>query len=156
MKKTQYTRLIEPLVVIVIGCWFLSLALKINKNPMSVSSTVGNIFAQAKFLPTLMAGLVILLGIALMIQKFRSPSVGGAKVSKEDIPRLIMLVITVAVYIIAVYKIGFKIPTVIYSFIVLFFLNYKSHKWYMILLAAVVFIAVVLFILPKMINIRLP
>ncbi len=156
MKKTGFSHLIEPFVIIVMGCWFLKLALGIKKNPMKIDNPVTNTFAQAKFLPALMAGLVILLGVALLIQKIRSNSPETSKINADNYKRLIFLLVVIAAYIIAVYKIGFRIPTCIYSVAVLFLLNYKTHKWYMILLAAAVFIVAILYVLPLMINVRLP
>ena len=80
----------------------------------------------------------------------------SSKLSRQEWTRVGIVTLIVSAYTVAVYFINFTIPTIVYSVVILFYLNWgKKKPWYLLVIAAL-FVVLSLFVLPKTIQLRLP
>ena len=154
MPRKKLTDALEGLIIIIVGAVFLGLALSISNNPVKQSIPWVNTLTQAKFFPTVCAVAIIILGLIMFTSQLKGKRPSG-KLSKQEWTRVIVTLI-VSAYTLAVYFINFTIPTIVYSVVILFFLNWgKKKPWYLLVIAAL-FVVLSLFVLPKTIQLRLP
>ena len=155
MPRKKLTDALEGLVIIIVGAVFLGLALSIKNNPVKQSIPWVNAMTQAKFFPTICAVAIIILGLIMFISQLKGKRPSGT-LSKQQWIRVTVVTLIVSAYTAAVYFINFTIPTIVYSVVILFFLNWKKKKaWYLLVIAAL-FVVLSLYVLPKTIQLRLP
>lgn len=87
----------------------LALALSIENNPVSLDIGWVNLFAQAKFTPTIAAAAVLILGILLTVKQLKGTH-ASAHISKEELKRLAVILPLIAGYLLAVYFSNFTVP----------------------------------------------
>ena len=150
----KFKRGTEGLVITAIGLFFLYLSLKIRNNPVSVENPFLNFFTQAKALPLLCAILLIILGLLLTAQMI-SGKIKTSGLSKETMGRVGILTLLTVAYLIAVSKIGFLYPTILYVGAMLFYLNFGRKKWWQLLLITAAYVAVALYLTPFILNLKL-
>ena len=155
MTKTKLRNSAEGLTVTLLGLVFLGLALGIRKNPVAMEIAWVNLFAQAKFFPTICACAVLLLGVLLTVSQWRGnrPS---AVITPREGKRLAVIVPLIAAYLLAVYFTSFAVPTILYTVAILFYLNLGKKKWWKLAIICGVYVCVALLLLPKIIGLRLP
>ena len=139
----------EGLVIILIGLFLLVNALRIPTNPIKYEGWT-NILAQAKFMPTLMACGITILGAVLFVKQMKGADRSNQLTRAEWI-RMGTVLLLMVLYIFGVYKFKFMIPTILFAFVILFFLNWKQKKLWQ--LAALSLLAIVL---GYLINLKLP
>ena len=144
----------EGLVIIAIGLFLLINALNIPTNPIKYEGWT-NILAQAKFMPTLMGSGITILGAVLFIKQMKGVDKSNQLTKAEWIRMGIVLLLT-AVYIFCVYKFKFMIPTMVFAFAIIFFLNWKSKKLWQLVALSVLAIVLGLYAMPYLINLKLP
>lgn len=144
----------ESLVVTALGMFLLIASLNIRNNPIEYPGWAG-VLAQPKFLPVLMSAGICILGLVLFIKQFRGTD-KSATLEKHEVIRLSCTTGIVASYLISVYFFKFTIPTVIYSFVAIFYLNWGNRKIKFMVLTAILAIILGLVGLPMLINLRLP
>lgn len=144
----------EGLVVILIGLFLLVNALNIQTNPIKYEGWT-NVLAQAKFMPTLMSAGITILGVVLFIKQMKGLDKSNQLTKAEWIRMGIVLVLLVA-YIIGVYKFKFMIPTILFAFAIIFFLNWKKKKVWQLAALSVLAIVLGLYVMPYLINLKLP
>ena len=144
----------EGLVVILIGLFLLVNALNIQTNPIKYEGWT-NVLAQAKFMPTLMSAGITILGVVLFIKQMKGLDKSNQLTRAEWTRMGIVLVLLVA-YIIGVYKFKFMIPTILFAFAIIFFLNWKKKKVWQLAALSVLAIVLGLYVMPYLINLRLP
>ena len=145
---------LEGFVVILIGVFLLVNSLMIRDNPIPQEGPAG-ILSQAKFIPVIMSAGILILGAVLCVRQVK----GLAKTThmgREEWIRMTTVVVMTAAYIIAAYIFKFLIPTIIYGFALLFFLNWKMRETWKIVVFAVLVIVLGIFGMPFMINLTLP
>ncbi len=144
----------EGLVVILIGLFLLVNALNIQTNPIKYEGWT-NVLAQAKFMPTLMSAGITILGVVLFIKQMKGLDKSNQLTRAEWTRMGIVLVLLVA-YIIGVYKFKFMIPTILFAFAIIFFLNWKKKKVWQLAALSVLAIVLGLYVMPYLINLKLP
>ena len=111
--------------------------------------------AQAKFVPIVMSAGVLILGAVLFLKQ-----VGGkdksASLTKAEWTRMGVVLVLTAAYIFAAYMFKFMIPTIVYAFALVFFLNWKARKSWQIVFFAILVIALGLYGMPLLINLKIP
>lgn len=145
---------IEGLIIILIGLFLLVSSLRISNNPIQYSGWT-NTLAQAKFIPIVMSSGIVILGAILFIKQVSGKDKTVQLTKAEWIRMGIVLALT-TVYIICVVKFKFAIPTAIYAFALIFFLNLKKKKVWFLLLISALAIVLGLFVMPLLINLKLP
>lgn len=144
----------EGLIVIAIGLFLLINSLRISSNPIQYEGWT-NTLAQAKFLPIVMSLGIIILGTILFAKQMRGKD-QSARLTKAEWFRMgVVLVMTVA-YTFSVIKFKFMVPTIVYAFALIFFLNWKKKKAWVLLLISLLAIVLGLYAMPLLINLRLP
>lgn len=144
----------EGLVIILIGLFLLVNSLNIRDNPIPQEGVAG-VLTQAKFMPIVMSCGILLLGCVLFLRQINGKS-KSATLPREEWIRMGIVVLLTAVFIIAAFLFNFLIPTVIYSFALLFFLNWKARATWQIIVFAVLVIVLGIFGMPFAINLALP
>ena len=86
--------------------------------------------------------------------------VGGkdksASLTKAEWTRMGVVLVLTAAYIFAAYMFKFMIPTIVYAFALVFFLNWKARKSWQIVFFAILVIALGLYGMPLLINLKIP
>ena len=144
----------EGLVIIAIGLFLLINALNIPTNPIKYEGWT-NILAQAKFMPTLMGSGITILGAVLFIKQMKGVDKSN-QLTKAEWTRMGIVLLLTAVYIFCVYKFKFMIPTMVFAFAIIFFLNWKSKKLWQLVALSVLAIVLGLYAMPYLINLKLP
>ena len=144
----------EGLVIIAIGLFLLINALNIPTNPIKYEGWT-NVLAQAKFMPTLMGSGVTVLGIVLFVKQMKGVDESN-QLTKAEWTRMGIVLLLTAVYILCVYKFKFMIPTIVFAFAIIFFLNWKSKKVWQLVALSVLAIVLGLYAMPYLINLKLP
>jgi len=153
MNNVKIKRSIEGLIMVVLGVICLILSLKIRNNPVKVQGAL-NILVQAKMLPLVVSVLIIILGVMLIMQLEKGLLVTPA-ISKETFVRVLILTVITLAYLLITYKVGFLIPTFVYCLAMLFYLNWKQKNPVLLVVAAVIYSAVTLFLVPWILNLNL-
>lgn len=145
---------IEGIAIIALGVFFLYNSLIIRSNPIQYGNWT-DIMAQAKLLPITLSCIVIVLGIILLIRQMRGTDV-SVTLATEEWKRLFVVLVLVAAYCVGVYYMKFMIPTLLFSFAIMLFLNLKKRKlWWILVLAALAFV-LGCYGMPRLINLNLP
>ena len=131
----------EGIVIMLIGLFLLVNSINIPNNPIKQEG-MANVLAQAKFVPIVMSAGVLILGAVLFLKQ-----VGGkdksASLTKAEWTRMGVVLVLTAAYIFAAYM--FK-----------FFLNWKARKSWQIVFFAILVIALGLYGMPLLINLKIP
>ena len=155
MPRKKLTDALEGLIIIIVGAVFLGLALSIQNNPVKQSIPWVNALTQAKFFPIVCASAIIILGLIMFTSQLKGKR-PSSKLSRQEWTRVGIVTLIVSAYTVAVYFINFTIPTIVYSVVILFYLNWgKKKPWYLLVIAAL-FVVLALVVLPKTIQLRLP
>lgn len=144
----------EGLVIILIGLFLLVNALRIPTNPIKYEGWT-NILAQAKFMPTLMACGITILGTVLFVKQMKGADKSN-QLTKAEWIRMGTVLLLMVLYIFGVYKFKFMIPTILFAFAILFFLNWKQKKLWQLVALSLLAIVLGLFVMPYLINLKLP
>ena len=144
----------EGLVVILIGLFLLVNALRIPANPIKYEGWT-NVLAQAKFMPTLMACGITVLGAVLFFRQMRGVD-KSSQLTRVEWIRMGVVLVLMVLYIVGVYKFKFMIPTILFSFAIIFFLNWKRKKLWQLAALSVRAIVLGLYVMPYLINLKLP
>ena len=144
----------EGLVVILIGLFLLVNALNIQTNPIKYEGWT-NVLAQAKFMPTLMSAGITILGVVLFIKQMKGLDKSN-QLTKAEWTRMGIVLVLLVAYIIGVYKFKFMIPTILFAFAIIFFLNWKKKKVWQLAALSVLAIVLGLYVMPYLINLKLP
>ncbi|MEY8262037.1 tripartite tricarboxylate transporter TctB family protein [Oscillospiraceae bacterium 50-60] len=144
----------EGLVIILIGLFLLVNALRIPTNPIKYEGWT-NILAQAKFMPTLMACGITILGAVLFVKQMKGADRSNQLTRAEWI-RMGTVLLLMVLYIFGVYKFKFMIPTILFAFVILFFLNWKQKKLWQLAALSLLAIVLGLLVMPYLINLKLP
>ncbi len=144
----------ESLVILALGLFFLISSCRIDSNPIKYSGWTG-VLAQAKFTPIIMSIGICILGLVLFSKQFRGMD-KSATLERHEIIRLACMTVIVACYLISIFYFKFTIPTIVYAFVSIFFLNWGSRKIPYMIVTAVLAIVLGLYALPLLINLRLP
>lgn len=144
----------EGIVIMLIGLFLLVNSINIPNNPIKQTG-MANVLAQAKFIPIVMSAGVLILGAILFLKQ-----VGGkdnsTHMEKAEWIRMGVVLVLTAAYIFAAFKFKFMIPTIVYAFALVFFLNWKARKVWQIVLFAILVIALGLYGMPFLINLKIP
>lgn len=144
----------EGIVIILIGIFLLVNSIQIPNNPIPQTG-VASVLAQAKFVPIVMSVGVLLLGIILFLKQMNGKD-SSARLTKEEWIRMGVVVVLTIAYIIACYYFKFMIPTIVYAFAIVFFLNWKARKTWQIIVFSLLVIVLGLYGMPLLINLKLP
>ncbi len=144
----------EGLVVILIGLFLLVNALNIQTNPIKYEGWT-NVLAQAKFMPTLMSAGITILGVVLFVKQMKGLDKSN-QLTKAEWTRMGIVLVLLVAYIIGVYKFKFMIPTILFAFAIIFFLNWKKKKVWQLAALSVLAIVLGLYVMPYLINLKLP
>lgn len=144
----------EGLVIILIGLFLLVNALRIPTNPIKYEGWT-NVLAQAKFMPTLMACGITILGTVLFVKQMKGADKSN-QLTKAEWIRMGTVLLLMVLYIFGVYKFKFMIPTILFAFAILFFLNWKQKKLWQLVALSLLAIVLGLFVMPYLINLKLP
>ena len=155
MPRKNIKDALEGLVIIILGFVFLFLALSVQKNPVNANVAWVNLLTQAKFLPICCAVAVIILGIILFTSQLKGKR-ASSSLSRAEWIRVAIMTAIVASYTVAVYFTNFTIPTIAYTVVAIFYLNWGKKKPLFLAIICVVFVLVSLVVLPKLIQLRLP
>jgi len=155
MPRKKLTDAVEGLVITLLGIVFLGLALSIKKNPVAQKIAWVDMLTQAKFMPIVCAVAIIILGLILFTSQLKGKR-PSSKLSKGEWIRVGIMVVIVSAYTLAIYFTKFTIPTIIYTAITIFYLNWGKKKPWQLVLICIVYVIVSLFVLPKVIQLRLP
>jgi uncharacterized membrane protein len=145
----------EGLVIIALGVFLLVNSLRIAENPIAYEGWT-NIIAQAKFTPLVMSLGITILGLILFVKQYRGKDTSSGQMPKEEWIHLLICLALIAIYIFCVYWFKFMVPTIVFSFAMFSFLNWKTRKKTVIFLSAALAIALGLYGLPLLISLRLP
>ena len=144
----------EGIVIMLTGLFLLVNSINIPNNPIKQEG-MANVLAQAKFVPIVMSAGVLILGAVLFLKQ-----VGGkdksASLTKAEWTRMGVVLVLTAAYIFAAYMFKFMIPTIVYAFALVFFLNWKARKSWQIVFFAILVIALGLYGMPLLINLKIP
>lgn len=144
----------EGLIIIAVGLFLLINSLRISSNPIQYEGWT-NTLAQAKFVPIIMSLGIMILGAILFAKQMRGKD-QSAQLTKAEWFRMgVVLVMTVA-YTFSIVKFKFMVPTIVYSFALIFFLNWKKKKVWFLLLISLLAIVLGLYAMPLLINLKLP
>lgn len=144
----------EGIVIILIGLFLLVNSISIPNNPIPQTG-MASVLAQAKFVPIVMSVGVLLLGIILFLKQMSGKD-KSAQLTKEEWIRMGIVVVLTVAYIISAYLFKFMIPTIVYAFAIVFFLNWKARKTWQILVFSLLVIVLGLYGMPLLINLKLP
>lgn len=149
----KFKRCLEGPVVVVLGIIGLILSLQIRSNPVKTQGIL-NIFTQAKMLPIVVSVLTILLGLSLTMQ-LNKGLLTTATMPKETWFRVLLLTLITLAYLIVAYYAGFLIPTFVYCFVMLLYLNWKQKNPVWMAVLAAVYTIVTVFLVPRILNLNL-
>lgn len=144
----------EGFVIVLIGVFLLVNAMNIPENPIKYQGWTNNL-AQAKFVPLMVSIGITILGIILLVKQLKGAD-KSAQLTKEEWIRLGVVLVLCTLYIITVYKFKFLIPTIVFAFAILFFLNWKVRKTWQIVALAILAIVLGVYGMPYLINLKLP
>jgi len=144
---------LEGPIMTVLGIVCLILSLKIRKNPVKVEGFL-NILVQAKMVPILVSILIIILGIVMTIQ-LQKGQLTSVKLPKETWMRVLILTVMTVVYLVVASKVGFLVPTFVYCFLMLLYLNWKQKNPVLLLGIAAIYTAVTVYLVPWILRLNL-
>lgn len=144
----------EGLVIILIGLFLLINALNIPTNPIKYEGWT-NVLAQAKFMPTLMGCGITILGVILFVKQMRGADKSN-QLTKAEWARMGIVLLMTAAYVFGVFKFKLMIPTILYAFAIIFFLNWKNKKVWQLVAISALAIVLGLYAMPYLINLKLP
>lgn len=144
----------EGLVIILIGLFLLFNSVNIQANPIQYEGWT-NILAQAKFMPIVMSVGILALGVILFVKQMKGLD-KSQQLTKAEWKRMGIVLLLLVAYIIGVYKFKFMIPTILFAFAIIFFLNWKRKKVWELVLLSVLAIVLGLYAMPYLINLKLP
>ena len=144
----------EGLVIILIGLFLLINSINIPQNPIKYEGMT-NVLAQAKFVPLVMSVGVLALGIILFLKQIKGKD-KSAQLTKDEWIRMGIVVVLTVAYIISAYLFKFMIPTIVYAFAIVFFLNWTARKLWQLLVFSLLVIVLGLYGMPLLINLKLP
>ena len=144
----------EGIVIILIGLFLLINSINIPQNPIKYEGMT-NVLAQAKFVPLVMSVGVLALGIILFLKQVKGKD-KSAQLTKDEWIRMGIVVVLTVAYIISAYLFKFMIPTIVYAFAIVFFLNWKARKLWQLLVFSLLVIVLGLYGMPLLINLKLP
>ena len=144
---------LEGPVMVVLGIVCLILSLKIRKNPVKVEGFL-NILVQAKMVPILVSALIIVLGVVMTLQ-FRKGFLKTTSLPRETWMRVLVLTALTVVYLIVASKVGFLVPTFVYCFLMLLYLNWKQKNPVLLLGIAAIYTAVTVYLVPWILRLNL-
>ena len=153
MKNEKWKQIIEGPIMVVLGIICLILSAQIRRNPVKVQGFL-NVIVQTKMLPCLISVFIIGLGIVLTVQLSRG-QLTTAVMSGETWLRVLVLAAITLAYLLVVYRAGFLIPTFLYCFSMLLFLNWKQKNAVFLLVLSVVYTAVAVYLVPGILNLNL-
>ncbi len=155
MTKEKLKNSIEGIVVTVAGIGCVYLALSIPSNPIRQDKAWVNFMTQARLFPLISGVSIFILGLILLLRQLKG-SVKAIKISRDDVLRFSILFIATLAYVILINKIGFKISTLIYLGITLFYYNRKDMQVYKIALMVLCFTVIATYLVPMALRIPLP
>lgn len=144
----------EGLVIILIGLFLLINSVNIQKNPIQYEGWT-NVLAQAKFMPIIMSVGIVALGVILFAKQMKGQDKSN-QLTKAEWKRMGIVLLMMVAYIIGVYKFKFMIPTILFAFAVIFFLNWKRKKVWELVLLSLLAIVLGLYAMPYLINLKIP
>lgn len=144
----------EGILIIAIGVGMLILALSVPSNPVVLKGWI-NIFAQAKLLPLIVSSVTIIFGIRLLLGTFNG-KINAVSAGIESKKKAVILILTCVAYLVAIMYLGFLIPTALYLGFTILFLNQKLMSLPKMIALVVAYTAITIFVVPLIINIRLP
>jgi len=144
---------LEGPIMTVLGIVCLILSLKIRKNPVKVEGFL-NILVQAKMVPILVSILIIILGIVMTIQ-LQKGQLTSVKLPKETWMRVLILTVMTVVYLVVASKVGFLVPTFVYCFLMLLYLNWKQKNPVLLLGIAAIYTAATVYLVPWILRLNL-
>ena len=144
---------LEGPIMTVLGIVCLILSLKIRKNPVKVEGFL-NVLVQAKMVPILVSILIIILGIVMTIQ-LQKGQLTSVKLPKETWMRVLILTVMTVVYLVVASKVGFLVPTFVYCFLMLLYLNWKQKNPVLLLGIAAIYTAATVYLVPWILRLNL-
>jgi len=144
---------LEGPLMTALGIVCLILSLKIRKNPVKVEGFL-NILVQAKMVPILVSILIIILGIVMTIQ-LQKGQLTSVKLPKETWMRVLILTVMTVVYLVVASKVGFLVPTFVYCFLMLLYLNWKQKNPVLLLGIAAIYTAAAVYLVPWILRLNL-
>ncbi len=155
--ENNFKKCIEGIVITLIGIIAIVCSLGIQDNPVKMSGWVGFV-AQARFFPLLTGVLITVLGLRLtfFLNKNTDKSLVEYDINKKEFLNILILICIVCLYLLGVTYIGFAISTLVYLFVIMFYLNYKKYKTYIIIGIIIVFFVVSNYAIPAMLRINMP
>ncbi len=154
----SFKKCAEGYVITLFGIFAVICSINLPSNPVKLTGWI-NFAAQARFLPLVTGIVITLLGIKLILEIKKSED--GSKLfqydfTKTEALKVFIVVVIVCAYLFAITKIGFMIPTLVYFFAMLFFLNFKLYSPIKLAAISIVFFAVTYYAMPMMLKITLP
>lgn len=141
----------EGLIVSAVGVLFTVLSAGIRANPVAVDGAVG-VLVQAKFVPLALSVLITLRGIGLTAALWR----GTEKTVRDGgvTMRTLTVVLVTVAYLFLVAGVGFALPTVVYTGLLLFLVNRDRKPLFLLALTAL-YAFITLLLIPSLLNLRL-
>ena len=144
---------LEGPIMVALGIVCLILSLKIRNNPVKVQGFL-NVLVQAKMVPILVSCLIIVLGIIMTLQ-FQKGLLTSVSLPKETWVRILILTALTVIYLVVASKVGFLIPTFVYCFLMLLYLNWKQKNPVILLVIAALYTAVTVYLVPWVLHLNL-
>ena len=144
---------LEGPIMTALGIVCLILSLKIRNNPVKVEGFL-NVLVQAKMVPILVSVLIIIMGIIMTLQ-IQKGILKTATLPKETWVRVLILTAMTVVYLVVTSKVGFLVPTFVYCFLMLLYLNWKQKNPVLLLGIAALYTAVTVYLVPWMLKLSL-
>ncbi len=155
MTKEKIKNSIEGIIVTIFGIVCVYLALSIPNNPIRQERAWVNFMTQARLFPLISGVTITILGSVLLLRQFKG-TVGSIKVFRDDALRFSFLFIVTLLYVILIGKIGFKVSTLIYLSVTLFYYNRNDMQFYKIALMVLFSTIVATYLVPAALRIPLP
>ena len=153
MNNEKKKLFLEGPIMTLLGVVCLILSLKIRNNPVKVPGFL-NVLVQAKMVPIMVSVLIILLGIVMTIQ-LQKGTLTSAKLPKETWARVLIRTVLTVVYLVVASKVGFLVPTFVYCFLMLLYLNWKQKNPVLLLGIAAIYTAVTVYLVPWILRLNL-
>ena len=144
---------LEGPIMTALGIVCLILSLKIRNNTVKVEGFL-NVLVQAKMVPILVSILIIIMGIIMTLQ-IQKGILKTATLPKETWVRVLILTAMTVVYLVVTSKVGFLVPTFVYCFLMLLYLNWKQKNPVLLLGIAALYTAVTVYLVPWMLKLSL-
>lgn len=144
----------EGLVIIALGLFLLINSLLIKANPIPQEGWAG-VLSQAKLVPTVMSAGILILGTILFVKQMKGQDKSN-QLTKAEWTRLGVVMLLTTVYVVCVYFFKFLIQTVVFALAIFAFLNWKKRKVLHIVFFAILAVALGLYGMPLLINMKLP